>query len=279
MVAHRYSKNRTRWLTRGIILWILPLPLVPAFFISLLRGDLFKALGSLLALSFVWIGALLIRRGLKREIEYAKRKMTKAPRLPRKLFGIVAVTLGALICSWFAIGNSMIFSLFTATLAFIGCYLNYGFDPRQDKVGDMVDGFGYTQEEILAAVESAEKKIAGIEESAHHFSNRELVSRLDKITSLARMIVGNLENDPHDLRKVRKFINVYLDGAEKVTTGYAETMAKTGSQELGPRFRKLLETIEEVFEQQHTKLQKNDILDLDIKMEVLMKQLQHEGVL
>lgn len=281
MVAHRFSsrKNKTRWLTKGIILWILPLPLLPAFFISLLRGSLFRALGSLMALSLFWGGALLIRRGLKKEIEYNQRKMTKAPRVPRKLLGIVAVTLGSLVCSWFAVGNSLFFALFTTALAFISCYLNYGLDPRKDKIGDISDGFGYTSEEILEAVESAEKKIVGIEESICQFNNRELVSRLEHITSLARLIVGNLEKDPSDLRKVRKFINVYLEGAEKVTTGYAETMAKTGSEELAPQFRNLLTTIEEVFEQQHKKLQKNDILDLDIKMEVLMKRLQHEGVL
>ncbi len=279
MVARRYKKNPVRWLTRGIILWILPLPLIPAFLISLLQGNLSKALGALLALSLIWIGALWIRKGLKQEIEYGKRRMTKAPRLPWKIFGTAAVTLGTLICAWFAIGHSLLFALFTAALAFIGCYLSYGFDPRRDKVGNIADGFGYTSEEILEAIDSAEKKIAGIEESTRHFTNHELISRLERITVLARKIVGNLEKDPHDLRKVRKFINVYLDGAEKVTTGYVQTMKKTGSEELGPQFRKLLETIENVFEQQHKKLLANDILDLDIKMEVLMKQLHHEGIL
>jgi hypothetical protein len=238
-----------------------------------------KALGNLLALILFWTGALFIRKGLKRELQYVERTMTKAPRLPRKIYGTLAVTLGAFICSWSGIGNSLLFSLFPAALAGIGCWLAYGFDPLHDKVGDIKDGFGYTSEEILAAIESAEKKISGIEESARHFSNREFVARLKKITTLARRIVHGLEDDPRDLRKVRKFINVYLDGAEKVTTGYAETMHKTGSDALEPRFSKLLDTIEKVFAEQEKKLAANDILDLDIKMEVLMKQLHHEGVL
>ncbi len=279
MAVHRVQRKSIRLLTRGVLLWILPLPLIPAFFITLLRGDLHRALGNLLALVLFWTGALFIRKGLKRELEYVERRMTKAPRKPRKIYGTLAVTLGAFICSWLGIGHSLLFSLFPAALACIGCWLAYGFDPRHDKVGDVKDGFGYTSEEILAAIESAEQKIAAIEESARGFSNQEFVSRLQKITTLARRIVHGLEEDPRDLRKIRKFINVYLDGVEKVTTGYAETMHKTGSDALEPRFSKLLDTIEEVFAEQEKKLMANDILDLDIQMEVLMKQLHHEGVL
>ena len=279
MTARRIGKKSLRWYTRGIFLWILPLPLIPAFFITLLRGNLISAIGNLAALILFWAGALFIRKGLKSELQYKERRMVRAPRRPLKIYGTVAVSLGAFICSRFGIGHSLLFSLFPAALAFAGCRLAYGFDPRHDKVGKIKDGFGYSSEEILAAIESAEHKIAAIEESASGFSNQEFVSRLQKITSLARRIVHGLEEDPRDLRKVRKFINVYLDGVEKVTTGYVETVRKTGSDALEPRFSKLLNTIEEVFVEQEKKLMANDILDLDVQMEVLMKQLHHEGVL
>ncbi len=278
-MARRYKKKVTNWSGRGIVLWILPLPLVPAFFISLLRGDLVKTGSNLAALCLFLGGAMWIRKGLKREIDYDNRQVVKAPRLPRKFLGALAVTMGTLICSLFSVGYSFLFSFFMAGMALTGCYLAYGFDPRKDKVGNIVDGFDYSSEEVMEAIHRAEKKIKGIEKSALHFTNRELVSRLENITELARKIILGLEEDPRDLRKIRKFINVYLDGAEKVTNGYAKTMKKTGSDELLPRFRKLLETIEDVFEQQHRKLLDNDILDLDVKMEVLMKQLHHEGVL
>lgn len=279
MSVRRIGKKSLRWRTRGVFLWILPLPLIPAFFITLLRGNLISAAGNLAALVLFWVGALLIRKGLTSEAKYEERRVTRAPRRPRKIYGTVAVSLGAFICSRFAVGNPLLFSLFFAVLAFAGCWLAYGFDPRQDKVGDVTDGFGYTSEEILAAITLAEQKIAAIEESARHFSNQHFVARLRKIIALARRIVHVLEDDPHDLRKVRKFINVYLDGVEKVTTGYAETMQKTGSDVLEPRFSKLLDTIERVFVEQEKRLAANDILDLDIQMEVLMKQLRHEGVL
>ena len=40
----------------------------------------------------------------------------------------------------------------------------------------------------------------------------------------------------------------------------------------------LLDNIENVFQEQKEKLLQDDLLDLDIQMEVLAKQLKHEGI-
>ena len=43
-------------------------------------------------------------------------------------------------------------------------------------------------------------------------------------------------------------------------------------------FRKVLVTIEEVFEQQRKRLLENDVMDLDVQIEVLATQLRNEGI-
>lgn len=273
------AKKWANWSPRGLLLWLLPLPLVPALFVALLRGNITRFLGILAALALFWSGAQWVRRGLQQEREFVGRAVGRAPRVPQKLIGTVMVSLGSLACSCLAIGHSPLLAGLIAALAFLGCFLSYGLDPRRDKTVPVTDGFGYSSEEILAAVEAAETKIAAIEAAARGFSNRELVARLERITVLARRIVSNLQADPRDLRRTRKFINVYLDGAMRVTSNYAQTIKKTGSGELTGKYRELLVTIEEVFQQQHDGLLRNDLNDLDIQMEVLMKQLRHEGIL
>lgn len=273
------SAKWANWSARGVLLWLLPLPLVPALFVALLRGNIGRFMGILAALVLFWLGAQWLRRGLQQEREFAGRTVGRAPPVPQKLIGTVLVTLGTLSCSWLAIGQSPLFAGLIAALAFLGCYLSYGLDPRRDKPVPIADGFGYTSEEIIAAVEAAETKITAIETAARGFTNRELVVRLERITSLARRIVANLQTDPRDLRRTRKFINVYLDGAMRVTSNYVQTIDKAGSAELTGKYRELLVTIEEVFQQQHDGLLRNDMLDLDIQMEVLMKQLRNEGLL
>lgn len=279
MAGNSFAKKWASWSARGLLLWLLPLPLVPALFVALLRGNIGRFIGILGALVLLWLGAQWLRRGLQQERAYAGRTVGRAPRVPKKLLGTVMVTLGTLSCSWLAVGQSPLLATLVAALAFLGCYLSYGLDPRRDKTVAIANGFGYSSEEILAAVEAAETKINAIEEAARRFNNRELVARLERITSLARRIVANLETDPRDLRRTRKFINVYLDGAMRVTSNYAQTIEKTSSGELTGKYRELLLTIEEVFQQQHDGLLRNDVNDLDVQMEVLMKQLRHEGIL
>ena len=46
---------------------------------------------------------------------------------------------------------------------------------------------------------------------------------------------------PRDLRRARKFLNVYLDSAKTVTENYAATSAKAHSPEMEAKFRSVLD--------------------------------------
>ena len=96
----------------------------------------------------------------------------------------------------------------------LGCYLNYGFDPRVAK--RVTDGYGVdTTDQVLEALAQAERSIVAIEQAGRDIRNAELNDRLRRIAKLARDILKLLEEDPRDLRRARKFLNVYLDGAQK----------------------------------------------------------------
>ncbi|HAO32370.1 MAG TPA: hypothetical protein DCQ84_05350, partial [Candidatus Competibacteraceae bacterium] len=101
---------------------------------------------------------------------------------------------------------------------------------------------------------------------------------LRRIVGQARQILTMLEEDPRDLRRARKFLNVYLDGAKQVTEGYAKTHGRLNTPELENNFRQVLATIEEVFGEQRQKLLEADLTDLDVQIEVLTTQLKREGV-
>jgi 5-bromo-4-chloroindolyl phosphate hydrolysis protein len=128
-------------------------------------------------------------------------------------------------------------------------------------------------------VDEAELQIVGIEQANKQINNRQFNQRIDGICEHAREIVDIIQEDPGDIRRARKFLNVYLDGALKVTKGYAEMQGKHQSEELTQNFNNVLQTIESVFVEQKTKLLEDDILDLDVQIEVLTTQLKHEGVI
>ena len=87
-----------------------------------------------------------------------------------------------------------------------------------------------------------------------------------------------IEEDPRDLRRARKFLNVYLDSAKTVTENYAATSAKAHSPEMEAKFRAVLDDLKKTCEEQYAKLLENDTLDLDAQIEVLKVRLTKEGL-
>ncbi len=241
------------------------------------KGSFLLALATLASIVLFAVGALSNRRGLVLEQEYHRRKVASAPRLPLKILGSILVSAGVWTAGYFVAGQGLLFSLFTSLLTWLGFYLTYGLDPLVDKgVGE--ERAGYTTQEVVDAIREAEEKIAGIRKAASRLRNLELRGRLRRIGDSAEQIVRLVEETPQDLRRARKFLNVYLDGARKVAQGYADTHSKTDSEELESNFRNVLITIEEVFNEQHKKLLDHDVLDLDVQIEVLSTRLKNEGV-
>ena len=275
--VYKHKKHKVRWPGRAYLLYLLAMPLAPAFLIAMALGDLSKLLiyGGAFA-SFV-LGARFMRKGLLAEAEFNKRKIAKASKTPLKTLGSILTGVGTFVLQWLAIGHSLPFSAVMAVLAFLGCVLFYGRDPVGSKFSNL-GGHGYTTEEIISTLKEAESKIFGIESARRDIRNPELVQRLRRIVDRAKQILGVIEDDPADIRRARKFLNVYLDGAKRVTEGYANTHRNDHAGELEENFRNVLQTIEGVFEEQHQKLLEHDKLDLDVQIEVLSTQLKKEGV-
>jgi 5-bromo-4-chloroindolyl phosphate hydrolysis protein len=262
---------------KGVLMFLLPLPVLFAAIAALSGGNLSGLLGNAAGYGLFLAGALLLRRGLLSEAEYARRRVAKAP-WPLKTLGSGIIALATGVTAWLGAGQNPLIAVAFGLAALLGCYLTYGFDPRAAKRFTDRDGVD-TTDRVLEALTQAEQGIAAIEQATRDIRNAELNNRLRRITALARQILKLLEEDPRDLRRARKFLNVYLDGAKQVTEGYAKTHARVSTPELEDNFRRVLSTIEEVFQEQQQKLLETDVTDLDVQIEVLTTQLKREGVI
>jgi 5-bromo-4-chloroindolyl phosphate hydrolysis protein len=262
---------------KGLLMFLLPLPVLFAAIAALSGGNLSSLLGNAAGYGLFLAGALLLRRGLLSEAEYARRRVARAP-WPLKTLGSGIIALATGVTAWLGAGQNPLIAIAFGLAALLGCYLTYGFDPRAPKRFTDRDGVD-TTDRVLEALAQAEQGIAAIEQATRDIRNAELNNRLRRITALARQILKLLEEDPRDLRRARKFLNVYLDGAKQVTEGYAKTHARVSTPELEDNFRRVLSTIEEVFQEQQQKLLETDVTDLDVQIEVLTTQLKREGVI
>lgn len=269
----RFIVNKLqRYSPRGLLLYFLPIALIPATIIALGKGNLLGIIVNASGFALYVFAAWCLRKGLQ-----AESPITRTPKLPLKMLAAIITALATGMIAWLGAQQTLPVALIFAGGAFLGMYLSYGFDLRQKK--KIADAQGYSGDEILRMLEESSLIIRSIEQANDKIRNTELNQRIENICAIADRILAEIESDPRDIRRARKFLNVYLDGAKQVTEGYARTHQQTQSGQLEQNFRNVLETIETVFQEQHQKLLEEDVFDLDVKIEVLTTQLKREGIL
>ena len=251
----------------GMALRILPITLVLPVILALAGSRPLQALAGVAAIALLAGAASLMRRGLEQAAAYDTRIVAGAPR-PLKTLACLGVAAAAFVfAGWgtdgglfgFGGGPDMLEAGLFGVLGFLGTRLAYGPDPRRAK-GE------------------AETKLADIETAAEALQSVELKARLRRIVDQGRLILQQLQRDPRDLSRARRFLVTYLDGTRDVVRKYAAQQRDLADTPLGESFRRVLTTIEQVFLEQEEVLKRHDALDLDVQIEVLETQLKREGV-
>jgi 5-bromo-4-chloroindolyl phosphate hydrolysis protein len=261
---------------KAAALFLLPMPLFFASLVDLASGDLgrFALTGGGLA-SFFTAGTLMWR-ALIAEARYLLGERLDPPAFPLKAASLVLTALGTGLAS-LAGGNSMAVVIVFAVLAAVGHAAFYGRDLRRSRVNvARVDGIDI--DAVTAQVKQAYGRLRGIEAAARNITVREFGERLARITDIGRDILAEIERDPRDASRARRFLNVYLDSAEKVTTQYAQSHRQLRHQPLEENFRQLLVDMEQNFSDQRKKLLETDAMNLDVDIEVLKTRLKREGI-
>lgn len=280
--AQRYDAtlHTVRYSLKGILLFLLPLPLLITVIASLLHGNIFNTLVTGGVFFAYMLGASIARHGFKLQGEYERHKLARAPSTPYKTIAALFISGASTVLDWwtsdFAL-SSLLASALVGAATFLGFALYYGLDPRKDKTGTL--SLGVSLEEVLDALNAANIKIDAIDTARRNIRNPEFNARLQRITDKARKILADIEDDPARLDSARKFLKVYLDGTKRVTEGYARTHKGQTPVALETNFSRVLDSIEQTFTEQQTKLQANNNFDLDVQIEVLETQLKREGVI
>ncbi|WP_020561339.1 5-bromo-4-chloroindolyl phosphate hydrolysis family protein [Thiofilum flexile] len=278
--AQRYTPTAhdVRYGIKGILLYLLPIPSLISALISLSGGQVTQTLVSGGAFAAYMIAASIARQGFKLEGEYEKRKLARAPKTPYKTIAALIISITTGLLAWLSTGYGIAAAILFAVAALLGFALYYGLDPRRDK--NAFSSLSVSLDEVLNALEAAEVKIKAIDTARTGITNPDYRNRLQNITQQARDILTTIEDDPTRLSQARKFLKVYLDGTQRVAETYAKT-AKAGATPLAldTDFGKVLDSIEQTFAEQKTKLLENNTFDLDVQIEVLNQQLKRETVI
>jgi hypothetical protein len=261
---------------RAALLYLFAWPLPLAALVSLFLGRLDMVAGTAGAFALVILASSLIARGLA-----ARRERRPAEGVPRPLtLGALLVGLAGFLAAWLGVGYGVAMSLVFGACSGFGTALLFGRDeaPARPVLPEGASPLTADERRVLA---EAKRRAAALEQAARRIASAEFRDRLARVAGWAGAVVAEIERDPRDLRRARKSLTVYLDGAEKVTAKYLETHPRAGDQQgaLEQNFRTLLEELERAFAEQHAKLLRNDTMDLDVQIEVLTARLKREGVM
>ena len=278
--TERGAPKRPRMRIWGLRL--LPAVFVVPIFTSVLYamgGTPSKLLGLLAGTGLLMLAGELVRRGIDATADYEEQRFASAP-TPYRLAGAIALGLGFFVIGLLSTGYGFGWSLVFGGLGAAACIGTYGLDPTTSKRLDraIAEQAGVRTEQVVAAIREAEAKLHDIRTHAAMLANKDLKRRIDRIVDRAHAVLDELERNPKDLSRARRFLNTYLDGTRNVVGSFAKRQQDFADTALAQNFANVLGTIETVFEQQLEHLKKDEVLDLEVAIEVLETQLTKEGV-
>ena len=254
--------------------WLLYLFLLPLFFsvaASLFEAEYGRFLVKLGLFALFAGSVTLIDRGLREGYRYEEAVISKAP-FPYRSVGALTLGITVFLLAFLVDGAGIFRSLFLAVLTGAGVLLDYGLDPRRDK---LPQNSGVEPELLLKSLNEAEATLAEIVEAKEEIRDPRLEQALDHAVANAREILDTLKADPRDIRVARKFLVVYLEGIRTVIRQYNDLDSGLIDESIRMRLLSLLEEAKLRFEKELERLRSNDLFDLDVQIDALKEQLKH----
>ena len=263
---------------RSLLMFAWPTPLLFGALGALSSGAPFRMGLLLLAYASLMLGAWMLREGQKAEAAYRARTIARPPAFPRKIAAAMLAGAGVALASWLGggEGGDLVGGIAFGGLTVAAHLLAFGIDPLRAKgTGETLSSGEFDR--VAEAIDRAEGRLAEIERLAHGMRDREIDTRVTRLNATVRDMIRMVEKDPRDMGRARRYLNVYLTGAEEATRKYAESGRRLGDPALRAEYLALLTDLEASFGRGREALLLDDRTDLEVEIEVLRERLAQEG--
>ncbi|QDL90668.1 hypothetical protein FDP22_02025 [Paroceanicella profunda] len=260
---------------RARLLYLASLPMLFAGIGEIRQGDARGMLVELGAFVLFLAAAGLVNEGQRAQEAYDARSVAKPPAIPRKILGAVAAGLGVALGAAFGWGLGPVSGVIFGAVAAGAAVVAFGPDPLRAK-GIAADDFYGAR--AADALERAEELLREMTAAAARFGDRALEGRVERVAGAARDVFAEVEADPRDLDRARKFLGVYLTGARDATVRFAAVWQRSRDAKARADYEALLGDLESSFTARRRELLAEDRGTLDVEIEVLRKRLRQEGL-
>ena len=269
---------------RTLLMFVLPTPILFAAISAFSDAAPFRMIALLIAYASFMLGAWLLREGQKAHAAYDARDIAKPPAFPRKVVAALLAGIGVLIAGWMSktsgsvleFGGHMITAVIFGVIAISAHVVAFGLDPMKAK--GLESGIHAAElERVTDALDKAEAKLKSIEAFAHQLRDREIDDRVGRLNATVRDMIKIVEKDPRDMSRARRYLGVYLKGADDATRKYAENHERLDDPKIRQDYLSLLTDLEASFKRGKDSLLLDDKTDLEVEIEVLRDRLGQEG--
>lgn len=262
-------------LGKPFVLFLLPLPLLVAMAVALAGGDLPRLALTGGALASFWSAGGLAFRGILEETRYRLGQRLVPAAFPWKRLSAVPTTLGSGMAAVSA-GHDLAVALAFALLAGCGHLAFFGTDPiRRLIMVRQMDGVDSA--DVGQQLEQGHARLRALQGAGRSLALPEFRERVDRIAKVGNAVLVEIERNPVAAPRARRFLNLYLDDAERVTAEYARAQGRESGRSLEESFRRLLAEMENTFSEQHRLVLEHQEMRLDADIEVLNARMSREG--
>jgi 5-bromo-4-chloroindolyl phosphate hydrolysis protein len=257
----------------GALILIVAIDYLITAFYALGKGESSYFLSCAIFLSMTISSLLLLRRGLALELIYNSSKYASAPRYPYKTIGAILLSSTTTFSAYLG-DYTFISSFMLGASVFVGWFMYYGFDPRDDKI----DGYDSDKSanRIMSLLVQANKDIVSIKEYAQKINSKSIATLMHEMAVEFEKIVQHIENEPDDYDRARKYLVSYLGELKSMCERFVKLDAKDKTEDIEDSFGETLSSSILKLKEQYEKLMDNDILDLDIKLSVMKNRFKNE---
>jgi len=261
---------------RGLLLYVLMIPLALATVIHAISGNLVQMLLGIGASGLLLMAAKLNRLALLEDLLSRQRRFTAPRYKPTHLLRLLLFAGFAGVTAWGLAGHGAILAGVYATLAALGMSLSYPLAARdKDPLGHRQQGLSGS---VRTSLEQAEERLLQLRKLGRSIGQAELDARLEAIADKGERILERLVEKPALLPGSRRFLHVHLEGAERVAKEYVKTHRLLRKGRLERRFREALLLIDKAFHDHQRDLERQQVESLDIQIAVLKEQLRTHSI-
>lgn len=271
---HDLPRNPFSTSMKGFLLYVLPAPLVIKLLLSLLAGNLWKALLTGGALFFFYSAAHLTRTTFLRLQENKTHRKPKA--IPDyRLWAAIYVAVGIIIVL-FLLKRPPLQMLMLAGSGFVGYYLAYGFrEPAPKESIDFETMPKATREAIQGAFDDLDR-IEQLSKQLDPQKDKTIIAHVDNVLEQSHNIMGLLVKSPNDAGRARRFLSVYTNRIKEILTQYINLSKHHKADDFRKRLSTVLAEAAKAFGEKQSELLDDDKFKLDVQLEVLDEQIRYE---